>query len=80
MGNLSYKLLDSEQAAFEKWAKEHEGSCEYTSKTAANPAHPKYFTPTSPVEVAFRATGVGPVIHVRCLCGAEVDITDYEAF
>jgi hypothetical protein len=74
----TFTIHDTELALFEKFKEEHEKTCVYHGDTMANPGHIRYFTPTSAYTIFFKPTGVGDGVHVKCLCGAEVDITDYE--
>ena len=74
----TFTIHDTELATFEKFKAEHEPTCAYHGQTMAIPSNWRYFTPTSAYTISFKTTGIGDGVHIKCLCGAEIDVTDYD--
>lgn len=54
---------------FNKWNKEHIKTCKYYQDSGTIGERLTYeFTPT----------GIGTIIKIKCACGEEIDLTDYE--
>jgi len=64
---ISFHITEDEREKFRVWREEHELSC--TRKSAAiGGAYTYCFTPT----------GLGDIKVVKCVCGTEVTLTDFE--
>jgi hypothetical protein len=74
----TFTIHDTEIATLEKFRAEHEKACVYHGDTMVNPGYTGDFTPSSAYTVTFKSTGIGDVVEVKCLCGEQVDITNYE--
>jgi hypothetical protein len=65
--------LDKEQSIkYNEWTKGHDKVCKFTQPGASAGAIGGRLT------FEFTPTGLGTIVRVKCACGEEVDLTDYD--
>lgn len=67
-------MSEKEQVEFNKWNKEHREVCPLLQPGVDKPAIGGRLT------FGFTPTGIGTAITVKCMCGAEKNLTDYECW
>lgn len=69
MEKQTFEIDKDEQKKLDKWIKEHDTKCSVRDSHTAIGGRLTYcFTPTS----------IGTSIAVKCVCGTEIDLTDYK--
>ena len=69
---IRFELTEEQEKRYEEWAETHE--CKY--RTRGNFRYVGAIGGADTFE--FTGTGLGIIQKVRCLCGAELDLTDYD--
>ena len=65
---MSFYLNENDKVKLHKWREEHDSGCFIQYKGAIGGGLTYCFTPTS----------IGTVIKVKCACGEEIDLTNYD--
>ncbi len=71
--SLDFSVTDSETATFGVWALEHDKTCRYANPAKRGAIGGRY-------TFSFTGTTLGTIVKVQCACGANADLTDYDAF
>ena len=67
--SFEFSLSEHEQKKFKSWRDAHDRACRIRDEHTAIGGR---FT------FAFTQTSIGDVIKVKCACGAEIEVTDYD--
>ena len=65
---FNFTVPDDEATKYQKWREEHNEVCPQTEVGAIGGKFTWLFTPT----------GLGCILRLKCACGEEIDLTDYE--
>lgn len=73
---MQFSISHKEKRTLETWLMEHEKKCRYWVENAPRPICP---SPDSPLVYIFQPSAIATFCTVRCRCGEEVNITDYDS-
>ena len=69
---MKFELTEEQQKKYKEWADTHE--CPYRTQDEL-----RYVGAIGGADVfCFTPTGLGVITKVKCACGAEIDLTDYD--
>lgn len=69
---MKFELTEEQQKKYKEWAATHE--CPYRTR-----GEWRYVGAIGGEDTfCFTPTGLGKIIKVKCACGAEIDLTDYD--
>ncbi len=64
---MKFELDEEQVRKFKEWDKKHREKCDSDAGAIGGR-----------LSFVFTPTGMGPLIHVECLCGEEINLTDSE--
>lgn len=73
---IEFKLTDEEQARIAQWEADHD--CKFRTDQFGIEGEIYAGAIGGTTEYIFIPTGIGDICKVRCVCGAELDLTDYD--
>lgn len=68
---IAFDLSETEEATFLKWADEHDKTCKFADPLSCGAIGGR-------LTFSFTPTGLGPIITVKCACGEEKDVSNYD--
>lgn len=66
-----FRLNDDETKRFYRWLNEHDKTCRYSSPLNSGAIGGR-------LTYSFTPNGLGEIIRIKCACGKEVCVTNYE--
>jgi len=73
---VKFELMGEELQKYQSWEAEHNETCPYYDD-GSSPA-PKIGAIGGRTTFSFTPTGVGTVVVVKCACGEEINVTDFD--
>lgn len=67
---MEFQIIDEDYKKFEVWYKQHKKECPVEDVGAIGGRYTFTFTPT----------GLGDIVKVTCVCGEELNLTDWESW